>query len=156
MRDHGAVRDPASAPIHFTDELLERLAAALDVPDVVAALLIGSHARGRATQASDLDLAVWLDPTLSPAQRWDLCLRLLDRVTSIARSDAVDLVVLNDAPPLLQHRALRDGRRILERERTQRIRLDVRAMLEYLDTQPLRDELARGLRHRVEEDRFGR
>lgn len=150
------MRDPATAPIIFTGDLLERLAAALDVPGVVAAFLIGSQATGRATDASDLDLAVWLEPGLSIDARWDLRLRLLGEATALARSDAVDLVVLNDAPPLLQHRALRDGRRILERDRVQRVRLDTRAVLDYLDTQPLRDELARGLRHSLEEGTFGR
>ncbi len=35
--------------------------------------------------------------------------------TRALRGDAVDLVVLNDATPLLRHRVLRDGQRLLER-----------------------------------------
>jgi len=51
---------------------------------------------------------------------------------------------------------VRDGRRLIERDPRARVRFEARAMLDYLDTKPLRDELARGLRHRLEEGRFGR
>lgn len=68
----------------------------------------------------------------------------------------VDVVPLNDATPLMRHRAIRDGRRLIERDRDERVRLETRAILDYLDTAPLRAELSRGLRHRIEEGRFGR
>lgn len=150
------MRDPAYAPIEFSETLVEAIADAFDVDGVVSASLIGSHATGKATHMSDLDLAVWLDPALSPRERWDLHLRLFGDATRLARSEAVDVVVLNDAPPLLQHRAIRDGRRILVRDAVQRMRSDTQAVIDYLDTQPLRDELAASLRRSFAEDGFGR
>jgi hypothetical protein len=71
-------------------------------------------------------------------------------------SDEVDLVILNDAPPLLSHRVLRDGLLLLERSRTERVRFETRAVLEYLDTKPLRKELELGVRRRLAEGTFGR
>ncbi|MDA8067379.1 MAG: hypothetical protein M0T77_02020 [Actinomycetota bacterium] len=68
----------------------------------------------------------------------------------------MDRVVLNDAPPLLRHRALRDGQRLLDRDPVARVRLETRALLDYLDTGPLRATLAAGVRHRIEEGPFGR
>lgn len=37
-----------------------------------------------------------------------------------------DLVVLNDAPPRLQHQVLKHGRRIFERDRAARVEFEVR------------------------------
>jgi hypothetical protein len=58
--------------------------------------------------------------------------------------------------PPLRHRAIRDARRLVERDPKARVRFEAKALLDYLDTKPLRDELARGLRRPIEEDRFGR
>lgn len=135
---------------------LKRLAAALDRDGVVAAMLIGSQARGTAGPLSDIDVAVWHDAGLEPRQRLDLQLRLAREASRALGTDEVDVVMLNRAPPLLRHRAIRDAVRLVERDRDERVRMEARAILDYLDTKPLREELARGLRHRIEEGRFGR
>jgi hypothetical protein len=135
---------------------LERLAAALDREGVVAAMLIGSQARGTASPLSDIDVAVWHEPELGPRQRFDLQLRLAREACRAVGTDEVDIVMLNRAPPLLRQRAIRDAVRLVERDRDAQVRMETRAILDYLDTKPLRAELARGLRHRIEEDRFGR
>jgi predicted nucleotidyltransferase len=129
-----------------------QLAAALDHEGVVAALLHGSQTTGKATALSDVDVAVWLDPSLSDDARFDLRLAL---AREIDRPD-VDLVVLNDASPLLAHRVRQAGIQLLDRDPGTRIRLETQALIEYLDTKPLREELARGTRDRLAEDRFGR
>jgi hypothetical protein len=93
---------------------------------------------------------------MTPKEQFRLQLRLMADAAAALRSDAVDVVVLNDAPPRLRHRAMRDRRLLVERDRRARVDLETRAMLEYLDTAPLREEFARGLRHRLAEGRFGR
>lgn len=133
-----------------------RLAAALDREGVVAAVLFGSQARGRAGPLSDVDLGVWLDPVLGVQARLTMRLELLVAATEELGCDEVDLVVLNDATPLLRHRVLRDGERLLDRDPVARVRLETRALLDYLDTAPLRAALAAGVRHRIQEGRFGR
>ena len=133
-----------------------RLAAALDVPDVVAVSLFGSHARGQAGALSDVDLGVWLDAELPAEERHARRLELTVAATRALGGGEVDLVVLNDATPLLRHRALRDGQRLVERDPVARVRLETRALLEYLDTTSLRATLATGVKHRIEEGRFGR
>jgi predicted nucleotidyltransferase len=44
----------------------------------------------------------------------------------------------------------------LDRDPRTRIKLEADAVLEYLDTAPLRETLAAGIRHRIAEGRFGR
>jgi len=133
-----------------------QLARALDVPGVVAASLIGSQATGRAGPLSDVDVAVWLAPDLGPERRQALTLGLLEAASAALGTDEVDLVGLNEASPLMRHRAMRDGVRLMERDRAARVRLEARGLLDYLDTAPLRATLAQGVRRRIDEGRFGR
>lgn len=138
------------------DDALGRLARALDRDGVVAAVLIGSHARGTAGPLSDIDVAYWHEPSLDSAERSGLRLELARAAARALGSDEVDLVPLNHASPLVRHRAIRDGRRLLERDRETRVDLEARAIVEYLDTIPLREQLARGQLNRLREGRFGR
>src|SRR4051812_27307547 len=127
-----------------------RLAAALDREGVVAALLHGSQATGRARPGSDVDIAVWLDPELDADERLDARLTLANEVPA----GETDIVILNDASSLLVHRARQSGVLLIDRDPRTRVRLETRALLEYLDTKPLRDELERGTRNRLAEGRF--
>jgi predicted nucleotidyltransferase len=135
---------------------LERLASALDVQPVVSADLFGSRASGRPGPLSDVDVAVWLDPGVDPAERLAARLHLTAAAEAALGTADVDLVILNDAPPLLQHRARRGSIRVIERDPRRRVQLEADALVRYLDTAPLRRELARGLEHRLDEGRFGR
>jgi predicted nucleotidyltransferase len=135
---------------------LDRLAQALDREGVVAAMLIGSQARGSAGPLSDVDVGVWHEPGLDPAARLQLCLDLTTAAARALGTGEVDVVLLNGATPLMRHRAIRDARRLVERDGAERVRLETRAVLDYLDTAPLRAELRRSLRRRIAEGRYGR
>jgi predicted nucleotidyltransferase len=124
--------------------------------DVVAAYLFGSQARGQAGPLSDVDLAVWLDPSLDRDRRWRRQLDLTRLGTSTLRTNEVQVIVLNDAPPLLAHRALRDGIVLADSDPLQRVRFETAAIIRYLDTIPLREEMSRGLRQRMAEGTYGR
>lgn len=129
-----------------------RLAAALDRDGVVAAILHGSQATGRAGPISDIDVGVWVDPRLDAAARLEVRLNLERDLPD----ERVDLVVLNDAAPLLAHRARQSGVLLVDRHPRTRMRLETQALIEYLDTNHLREELARATRNRLAEGRFGR
>jgi predicted nucleotidyltransferase len=135
---------------------LQRLTHDLDREGVVAASLIGSQARDTAGPLSDVDIGVWHDPTLDPSSRLQLRLALAQAATQTLGTNEIDVVLLNSASPLMRHRAMRDGRPLVERDRKTRVALETRGLLDYFDTAPLRAELARGLRHRIDEGRFGR
>lgn len=131
----------------------ERLARALDREPVAAAYLFGSQASDAAGSLSDVDLAVALVPEADRAvAHSDLLLAAIEALGT----DEVDLVMLDGAPPLLRHRVLRDGVRLVDRDPRVRVRFETRALLDYLDTAALRDVLADGRRRRLKEGRFGR
>lgn len=148
--------DDRGSPIRLGDVALARLAAALDRDGVVAGALFGSQAAAQAGGLSDVDVAVWLDPDSTVEQRLEVRLELTNAAARALGTDDVDVVVLNDAAPLLVHRAAQSAVRLVDRDARARVRLEADALVQYLDTIPLRDELARGLRHRIEEGRFGR
>lgn len=105
-------------------------------PEQFAAVYVfGSLARGTAGPSSDVDLGVLLNAR--PASTLEG--RLLDYEATVERElgRRVHIVVLNDAPPDLAHRVLRDGLVILERDRAARIRFEVRARNLYFDLLPM-------------------
>jgi uncharacterized protein len=149
------VDEKAHVPV-VDETTRERLGVALDLDGVVAAMLIGSQARGNPGPLSDIDIAYWHEPDLARKERWDLRLALLGAAEGALKTDQIDIVPLNEAPPLMRQRSIRDGVTLVERDRAERVRLETRAMLDYFDTQPLRDALRGGMRRRIEEGRFGR
>ncbi|MGE0315784.1 MAG: nucleotidyltransferase domain-containing protein [Lautropia sp.] len=102
----------------IAEALRSRLAAALDPrAEVLEAYLFGSQATGSAQLHSDIDVAVFVDASRCPTggtfgYEADLTAALM----AALGESRVDLVVLNRAPPLLYHRVLRDGIRILARD----------------------------------------
>lgn len=96
--------------------MLERIRESLsdDVDQgLAAAYIFGSYATGRAHRDSDVDVALLLDPKHYPTPRTrsearlDFLMRFGDRL-----GVSVDLVILNDAPPLLGRQIITHGRRI--------------------------------------------
>jgi predicted nucleotidyltransferase len=85
-----------------------------DLPEigVVSAYLFGSHAAGRAHRESDIDVAVLLDERVQPTPRDRLEVRVRLGSELIARLDHndIDLVILNEAPPLFARHVVLDGR----------------------------------------------
>lgn len=106
-----------------------------DAPeDVVAAYVFGSIARGTASPSSDVDLAFLM--RTRPASTLEG--RMLDYEAELERALGcpVQVVILNDAPPDLAHRVLRDGQVLLERDRTARLSFEVRTRNLYFDLLP--------------------
>ena len=103
---------------------------------IAAAYLFGSTATGRDRRGSDLDLAIVTKRTISSRER----LKIEADLSSRLRRD-VDLVVFGQAAPLLQHQILKYGCLICENDPAERVRQEVRARAEYLDTRNLFREI---------------
>lgn len=124
--------------------------------EVIAVYLFGSQARGAVSSLSDIDLALLLSPSPAPESRlsYRYEAELLADLTSLLKTENIDLVVLNQASPLLQHRVLRDRQLLYCRNHVQRLRLEFRMLQEYLDLQPFYARQSRSLLQRIREGRF--
>jgi predicted nucleotidyltransferase len=112
---------------------------------VIAAYLFGSQASGATSPLSDVDIAVVLAPDAASPGTIQANLTS-DLMLALNRSD-IDLAILNAAPPLLKQRAI-SGRLLYCRDELARVRFEVAARREYLDTKPLRDAQDRALLER--------
>lgn len=104
-------------PMDHSLAILERRIAEALAPraEVLEAYLFGSHAVGRARAHSDIDVAVYVDIRIEPSA-YGYAADLTTHLMQALATDAIDVVVLNRAPPLLYHRVLRDGHRVLSRD----------------------------------------
>ena len=125
-------------------------------PEIAFAYLFGSLARGDAHGTSDVDVAVYVadEPPTETFGGYRASL-LSDLLACVGRND-VDLVLLKNAPVMLQHRVLRDGQLVLCRNEALRVQFADRVLRQYFDTAPLR-RLAQEYQLRsIERGTFGR
>ena len=101
-------------------------------PEVLEAYVFGSTARNDTRPDSDLDLAVYIDRS-APTPPLGHQVELLTELTAIAKTEAVDLVILNHATPLLYHRVLRDGRRLYAKDLAASSLREAAALSRYAD-----------------------
>ncbi len=94
------------------------------------AYLFGSHGRGTAGHLSNIDLAVYID------NRFDFFsfrLRFLEEISRKLKGQSCDLVILNNAPLILQYEVIREGK-ILKENKPKRVHFETHVLRQYLDT----------------------
>ncbi len=95
-------------------------------------VLFGSLAKGRRNRRSDIDLAFLYDVPFDIVQ-------VTNRVSQLLRSDAIDVVDLRTASPLLKFSAMQDGKALYERSPGIFSSFYSIAFRRYVDTKKLRD-----------------
>lgn len=112
-------------------------------PRIRLAYLFGSVASGDEHPGSDVDVAVLALPPMSLAER-----ERLRSALAGAAGRPVDLVALDEAPPLLAREVI-GGRLLLCRDEGEREELEARVMARFLDTAHLRAVQMNYLRQRI-------
>ena len=107
------MNDRAAAPAEIVSTL-ERLLRHRPSPALVSAYVFGSHAAGRAHRESDVDIGVLLDrrALATSEARFRERVRFSAWLVGALHQNAVDVVVLNDAPPQLARHIVTTGRRV--------------------------------------------
>lgn len=86
------------------EKLIEALTEHLKAhPAIEFAILFGSQAQGKAKSESDLDIAIYLNRALSLEEYLTLNLQL-EKISG----REVDLIILNEASPLLKHQVMKN------------------------------------------------
>lgn len=124
-------------------KLLDRLQsrAASDIFDrhqIMLAYLYGSQARQEAASRSDVDVAVLFRPGLEKQIRFRNLLAVSHDLRSLLEREDVQVVDLQESPPLLRHRVYYDGRLLHNRDDAMRVKFETTALRDYVDTAPLR------------------
>lgn len=103
--------------------------------EIVLAYLFGSRARGESGEGSDVDVAVLADSLLGIDDRSRLSEEL---GRALGFRHAVDVIDLRAASPVLVAEVVRDGVRLVERDRLVRFDFEMAAIRRFEDTRPLR------------------
>ncbi len=128
----------------------ESIRSLLREHSAVLAYLFGSAARQEERADSDLDVAVFLDRAVPRDDYGEVRLRLTTELIGLTHTNDVDVVLLNEAPPLLAFEIVSKGKQFFGSDRD-RVRFETAAIKRYIDTRPLREEAAKRLRARVQE-----
>lgn len=103
---------------------------------VILAYLFGSQVDGDVGKLSDIDIAIYFDDRLDAPERFNKKLKIMAEFSFIFKRDDIDIVVLNDAYPLLEHRILKQGKVIFSISEERRVAYEVKAIMKYLDFEP--------------------
>jgi hypothetical protein len=116
-------------------------------PRVRLIYAFGSAVHDQAGPLSDLDMAV----LLAARPSWDEERELRARLTEVA--PRLDLILLNDAPPVLRYEIITGGRCLFARDEREQAEFEITSLSRFLDFQPFRRIQQEYLRARVEERR---
>ena len=100
-------------------------------PEVELAYLYGSVARGEANKLSDIDLAVYLEKGCDSGS---VRMELVSEIASLI--DDFDLVILNEARPLMAYNIVKDGIILFEESPTMKAEIESNIVRRYLDMKP--------------------
>lgn len=140
-----------------TATLVETLARLLEPRnEILEAYLFGSTATGSAQPHSDIDVAVYVADPCPTGSAFGYEADLAATLMSALGTNHVDVVLLNSAPPLLYHRVLRDGIRLLSRDLRATTTREGRALSRYCDYVPQLAKIEAAHRARIASGRFGR
>ncbi len=106
-------------------------------PEIVFGYLFGSQATGCAGRLSDVDLAVYIDPSFRPPPgSYGYQSELIAELSAFLGT-TVEVVLLNNASIRLKHQVLKNGVLIHSRSHHERRSFHERTIREYLDFKPL-------------------
>ncbi len=109
----------------------------------------GSLARGDAGPLLDVDIAVLAREDVPKGDYMALHLRLMTRLMRALKCDDIEVVILNRAPILLQHRVIRDGKALVCHNELLRSRYEARVLVGYFASRHLEKLYIDGLMKRI-------
>lgn len=112
-------------------------------PDIIAMYLFGSHAKGKARQSSDIDLAILL---AEPRRTTFDLLSFIVEAESRAGC-RVDIVVLNTASELIKYQVRKHGKLFLDRDPVIRKAFEIKSRKSFEDFLYLHKKYTQEIRH---------
>lgn len=115
--------------------------------------LFGSTAEGTEGPLSDIDIGVYLSSKLTKGERIEKRLELIGELSTLLKNDHVDLLVMNDASPVINFEVIRPNVPLFVRNEDMKLDVEQYIMSRYLDRKYHEDFLNRELLKRIREKR---
>lgn len=133
------IKEGLKLPADTLDSLSDVVDRMRQDGDIRCVFLFGSAATGSLKPLSDIDLAVLLTNTLNKEERVQKQLDLFDICNTVFKTDEIDLIILNDAPPRFVHHILKTGKLLFAIDKNEFVEFRERVTREYLDFKYFRD-----------------
>lgn len=114
-------------------------------PEISAAILFGSQADGTATKESDIDIALLYTVSQLPTPLQLLAFR---QELSDQMHQDVDVVLLNDASPIIAMQAAKYGKPLFVRDKKAFDAFEVRLITDYADVKQMRRSFEKNILNR--------
>ena len=117
-------------------------------PAVVAAYLFGSHAKGVVSSLSDVDIGFYFNYALVPSKeiRSALAYDLREALAkALHTGEAIDVVSLNDAPPLLLREVVYKGALVFTEDKAKQVHFESWAIAQWLDWKWYEDQFNKAI-----------
>ena len=138
---------------HNIYPLLELLKKSLSLDkEVMFAYVFGSYGLEKTGPLSDVDIALYL---VSTERIWKKKMELIGDITSILKTDEVDLIIFNEASLSLCYQVLKTGKLLFSKNELLRISFISNVHDMYCDTESLRQSAQENLLARIREGRIG-
>lgn len=121
-------------------------------PEIVTAYIFGSYAEGVSRPDSDVDLAVLLERV--PRDTLKYRLDMMDETKRIVRMNT-EIIIINEAPRLLQFQVIQKGKVIFEKNPDRRALFEMNVASRYYDYKRYFDYHTRQLTERIKEGGLG-
>lgn len=121
-------------------------------PGLLAAYIFGSYAEGVSRTDSDVDLAVLLERI--PGDTLKYRLDMMDETKMLLKLNT-EIIILNEAPRLLQFQVIQKGNIIFERNPDKRALFEMNVASRYYDYKRYFDYHTRQLAERIKEGGLG-
>lgn len=100
----------------------------MEYEDIIFAYIFGSYVSGKIRVDSDIDIAIYLEKNIDIYTYIEIKMNL-----SEVLKREVDLVILNNAPPLLKYEIYKNNILIFSRDKTLESKYKVKTLFEYND-----------------------
>jgi len=107
--------------------------------EIEVAYIFGSVAQGKSSPLSDIDIAILVDNQKvdENAYRYGYKAEILSDLIKLLKTNAIDLVILNEANTLLKHRVLYSGKILHSKNEKKRIEFQTTTISKYNDYKQL-------------------
>lgn len=95
---------------------------------IVFAYIFGSYAKGNVREDSDIDISIYLKDNIYTYEYLDMKMQLSEVIKR-----EVDLIILNDATPLLRYEIYKNNILLFTRDKSVESRYKVKTLFEYND-----------------------